>query len=299
MKSVFTAFESFAFKSFDFSGRASLLEYWIVMPTIWALILFLGYGDIVEFWGFLLAREVPPLNPLYWDAVVVFGLTIIPRLTLTVRRLHDSGQSGRWAKLPFISLISGIVLVLGIFSAIATTNTAGNQLGGQLTIFAIFAAMTFGAAESAWDVIFATAAILNAIGWDAIIAMLSELTTPTDQMNINRGISNAAQSAQELPIEVGSMLVVVIIMIGTPFVTAFLHLFFMMSPGKPDHALDKTGPIAGASLRRKGEVSDNPFAGYRYLYAKSPEQEAAQKLAAKQEIKSLYQQRVLGQQQTT
>ena len=54
--------------------------------------------------------------------------------------------------------------------------------------------------------------------------------------------------------------------------------------------------VSGASLRKIGETSDNPFAGYKYLYERSPEQEAAKKEADKEAIRSLYQQRVLGRQ---
>lgn len=296
MKKIGSAFENFAFKAFDFSGRATLLEYWLLIPLIWALILFLAWGDAVEIWGFLLQRQVPPLNPLYWDSFVVFFITLIPRISLTVRRLHDSGKSGKWVKLPGIAVMSSVVLTVGIFSAMASSDAMGSTAGNGLSMIAILMAVAFGAADSAWNVIFATAAAANALGWDAIIALLSEMTTPAEQLDVRQGVSNFAGNFKDAPAEGGSILLIGLVMLATPFVAAFLHIFFMISPTKPDHELDSSTPIAGASLRQKGDISDNPFAGYKYLYDKSPEQEAAHKEAAKREIKSLYQQRVLGQQ---
>ncbi|MGB3247307.1 MAG: DUF805 domain-containing protein [Sulfitobacter sp.] len=299
MKKIGAAFENFVFRPFDFNGRATLLEYWLIMPLVWGLIIFLAHGDLTEMWAMLLERKVPPLNPLYWDALLVFLLTFIPRMSLTVRRLHDSGKSGKWAKLPFIALFSGFILVLGLLSAMATSNVmAGGSQESGLGMAAIVMAIVYGSAESAWDVIFGAAAVANAMGWDAIFAVLAELTTPAQEINVSQGLANVANGVQNSPMEGGTMMIIMVLLITTPFVTAMLHLFFMISPTKPDHDLDSALPIAGASLRKQGEVSENPFAGYKYLYAKTPEQEAANKVAAQEEIKSLYQQRVLGRQPT-
>lgn len=296
MGKFFTPFENFAFKTFDFSGRASLLEYWLVMPVIWSLIFFLLWGDAVEFWGFLLAREVPPLNPLYWDGIFVFLLTIIPRLSLTVRRLHDSGKSGKWAKLPYTTFAFGLYLVLGLLSAlpsVAVSNSLSSGADSEFAAVGMFAMLiAFSSLETMWESAFAAAAVLNAIGWEAIWAALAKLTAAAPDVDT----ATALKNVQDASGQDGVMMLVAVMLIAAPFVTTFLHFFFMISPTKPDHELASSAPIAGSSLRRKGDTSDNPFAGYKYLYDKSPEQEAAHKEAAKREIKSLYQQRVLGQQ---
>ncbi len=295
MKQIGRAFENFAFKAFDFNGRASLLEYWVVMPAIWAVIIFLAIGDGQEFWGMLLARQVPPLNPLYWDAILIFLLTLIPRLSLTVRRLHDCGKSGKWARLPYVCLFSSFWLVIGFGSAILTSNIGNgdNDAFAAMSIFAIFA---FSSVESAWDAIFGVAAIMNALGIDAIIAVLAELFAPAENIDINRGFGNAVDGLQSKPVEEATMILLIVVLVATPFVTAMLHLFFMISPSVPEDERLGSMKMSGSSLRRKGKVSDNPFEGYKYLYERSPEQEAAHKEAAKEEIRSLYQQRVLGQQ---
>ena len=295
-------FENFAFKAFDFSGRATVMEYWLVMTAVWSLILFLLWGDAVEFWGFLLERERPPLNPLYWDGILVFLLTIIPRLSLTVRRLHDSGKSGKWAKLPYTTFAFSLWLVLGLLSALPTvavshglssSSSDGMVAAGMFTMFVALSSF-----DTVWDTIFASAAVLNAIGWEAFWGAIANLTAAAPEVDTAQAFQNAKEGLSDVSGQQGTMMLVAVIMIAAPFVTFFLHIFFMISPTKPDHELDSSAPIAGSSLRRKGDVSDNPFAGYKYLYDKSPEQEAAHKEHAKREIKSLYQQRVLGQQQT-
>jgi uncharacterized membrane protein YhaH (DUF805 family) len=289
MKEVGAAFENFAFKAFDFNGRATRLEYWLIMPLLWGFIIFLFVGDVKEFWDFLLQRRVPPMNPLYWDSIVVFFLTLIPRMSLTVRRLHDSGKSGKWVKLPFTTVVTSFWLVLGLGIALLTLNGPGQEIGIMVLLMGVFGSSLLGSADiSVWSALFSAAAAANAIGWDAIWEIMSNLMPAQADIDINRGVSNAAQSDP-------AMLMIGALIVSLPFITGFLHLFFMISPTLPDHALDRHGPISGASLRRQGDVSDNPFAGYKYLYPKSEEQEAAHKAAAKEEIRSLYQQRVLGQ----
>lgn len=298
MKKLMIPLENFAFKAFDFSGRATLLDYWTVMPLVWALIAFLFYGDVMEGWGMLLARQIPPLNPLYWGSILVFVLTFIPRLSLTVRRLHDSSKSGKWVKLPFLALSSSVVLFLGLMSAMITSGFAngGSGVAEGLGAMAFVMAFAFGSLDNISDTVFASVAVMNAMGWESIIALLSELTTPAQQINVSTGIANIGNDLKEAPAETGVTLLVLLALTAAPFVCVFLHMFFMISPAKPDHDLNGSAPMSGASLRKQGVSSDNPFAGYKHLYEKTPEQKAAAQATAKEEIKSLYQNRVLGSQ---
>ena len=68
----------------DFSGRASVSEYWF-----WILFFWLGWVIIILF------------TKLYyiWD----FGL-FIPTVAVGVRRMHDSNRSGWWLLFPFVNL---------------------------------------------------------------------------------------------------------------------------------------------------------------------------------------------------
>ena len=290
MKKFLSFFENFAFKAMKFDGRASPLEYWCVMPVIWLLILVMVPGDAHAFWGFLLAREVPPLNPFYYESLMLFIITFIPRLSLTVRRLHDSGKSGKWAKLPFVAVSSGLVLILGLGSAILTSNVGGDA--GAMA--AVGMGMAFGGvdSDSIWNSIFAVAAILNAIGWDAIWALFAEMQANVPAPDVAGGISNIAKEMQKEPALTSTMLLVMVVMITTPFVAIMLHFFFMISPSE----LDENSFGAGKRKHKTlvdGPKSANPFAGYKYLYERSPEQEAQLRINQKEEIRSLYQTRVL------
>lgn len=286
-------FENFAFKAMKFDDRASPLEYWCVMPVIWLLIIALAPSDAREFWNFLLARQVPPLNPFYYESLMLFLITFIPRLSLTVRRLHDSGKSGKWAKLPFVVVSSGLVLTVGLGSAILTSNMGS---GGVDDMAAIGMGVAFGAAsdDSIWSSIFTVAAILNAIGWDAIWGLFAEMQANVPAPDVAGGFSSIAKDMQKDPALTTGMLLVMVIMIATPFVAIMLHFFFMISPSELDENSFGAGKRKHKTLV-EGPKSANPFAGYKYLYARSPEQEAQLRASQKQEIRSLYQSRVLAQ----
>lgn len=296
-------FENFAFKAFTFDDRASPLEYWCVMPVIWILIIAMIPGDARAFWNFLLAKEIPPLNPFYYESIMLFVITIIPRLSLTVRRLHDSGKSGKWAKLPFVALSSGFMLTLGLGSAILTSNTglgtSDISIGSASAISAVGMSMALEnhSLDSFWNGIFALAAILNAIGWDAIWSLFVEMQAAMPSPDVADGISNIAKDMQKDPALTSSMLLVMVILIATPFVAIMLHFLFMITPSELDENSFGAGKRKHKTLV-EGPVSANPFAGYKYLYEKSPQQKAVHKAAAQREIRSLYQQRVLGQNAT-
>ncbi len=106
---------------FDFSGRARRKEYWY----------FTLYHAILEVSGLLLAgvsyNENTTIGTVFGAIVVLYILaSIIPTLSVTVRRLHDIDKSGWWYFVSFIPVIGGIwALVL-----MCTDGTKGpNQYG--------------------------------------------------------------------------------------------------------------------------------------------------------------------------
>lgn len=116
------AVETVIFKSFRFSGRASRSEFWwwsLAQSLAFSVAIFadvmtmmqVGYGsdyvaiESLGFWSF-------------WTPILSL-LMFFPALSVTVRRLHDSGKSGFFYFFTFIPVI-GWVLYL-IFMCLPST----------------------------------------------------------------------------------------------------------------------------------------------------------------------------------
>lgn len=287
MRDIFKAFETFFLKGLDFSGRATRLEYWAVMPVVWLIIIALFVGDAQEFWDFLLRRQVPPLNPFYYDSIVVFLLTFIPRLALTVRRLHDVGKSGMWAKLPFVAATSGFILLIGL-SAAAVSIGAGRGSGSMIE--PLMAIVMSGAIGGFWSGLFTFASVLNNIGWDPI---LSGITNLGNQGNAAQGIATFSESTSGMP-GVGPLIMLrMIIMVGTPLISVTLHFYFMTKPTFRDD--NRYGSFSSVSVPLQPKKPEKELLqGYACLFDRTDEEKAIMQANRAEEVKSLYQTRVLG-----
>lgn len=104
--------------TFNFSGRARRKEYWMFALMTFVISFVLTMIDI--FAGLEFAPEVGVLS-------TIFGLIIlIPSLSVTVRRLHDTGRSGAWILIGLIPLIGWIVmLVFMVLDSQPETNRFG------------------------------------------------------------------------------------------------------------------------------------------------------------------------------
>ncbi len=89
----------------QFAGRASRTEFW--MFTLFNFFVFL----LMQFIGGLLAL-LTHVNVFMFLSMVYLLAVFLPSLTLTVRRLHDSGHSGWWALVGFIPMIGWIWLFI-------------------------------------------------------------------------------------------------------------------------------------------------------------------------------------------
>lgn len=87
-------------KYFQISDRAPRSEYWY-----WLLFTILA-SVVLGFIDGLLFMNVQPLSSL-------FGLaTIIPSITVGVRRLHDTGRTGWLLLIAFIPLVGWVLLLI-------------------------------------------------------------------------------------------------------------------------------------------------------------------------------------------
>ena len=91
---------------FNFKGRARRKEYWLfyLFGSIISLIVGIILG-IFEQTANLEGNIV--LGALYLIIVILLSIAF---LSVTFRRLHDTGRSGWWIWIQFIPLIGGIVI---------------------------------------------------------------------------------------------------------------------------------------------------------------------------------------------
>lgn len=107
-------------RSFDFAGRSARPAYWLYTFTYFIILVVLIIFDGVI--GTLSADGVGVLSGL---AMLVH---LIPSLSVTVRRLHDTGRSGWWLLIGLIPLVGIIVLI--VFACLPS-QPGSNRFGGH------------------------------------------------------------------------------------------------------------------------------------------------------------------------
>lgn len=124
-QSIQTVFSKYV----TFSGRASRSEFWWWVLFVFVTNLVLSVIDSVLFgttvtteYGFEASTNTPFLSGL-------FGLaTLLPGISVAVRRLHDRDKSGWWYWLVLIPLVGIIILIVWF----ATEGTRGaNRFGAD------------------------------------------------------------------------------------------------------------------------------------------------------------------------
>lgn len=127
-----------------FEGRARRAEFWyfylfeiIVMVPLYgiglaSLALGGGLSDSTSSTGTSTAPASVPLIVLGAIALVLFSVfalaTLIPRLAVTVRRLHDTGRSGWWIFISYVPFVGGILLLVWLASS---GEYGPNRFGGD------------------------------------------------------------------------------------------------------------------------------------------------------------------------
>ena len=115
-------------RAFDFNGRATRKEFWWFV--FWDIILILIIACLIEgtkiltLYSLSLEEKIPSAIALtkfldYLGSENIFSATlgliyissIIPRISLAVRRLHDIGRSGFWFFLQLVPILNLILLI--------------------------------------------------------------------------------------------------------------------------------------------------------------------------------------------
>lgn len=105
-----------AMKKFaDFSGRARRKEYWMFTLVNYAILMILALLEIA------LLPE-----PTFLPAILYVLVAAVPTLAVTVRRLHDIGNSGWWILINLVPYVGGIaLLVMTLMNSQPGTNEYG------------------------------------------------------------------------------------------------------------------------------------------------------------------------------
>ncbi len=100
-------------KYVTFSGRAQRSEFWWWILLVFSISIILAAVDSFLFgttvrteYGFEASTNTPIFSG-------IFGLvTLLPTISVAVRRLHDLDKSGWWYWIALIPLIGGIILIV-------------------------------------------------------------------------------------------------------------------------------------------------------------------------------------------
>lgn len=102
------ALESFVFKAFDIKGRATRAEYWWPQLILSVVMFCAVFVDILSVANALEVNISPFAYFSPWIALLAF----VPQLTVTARRLHDTGRSGLWYLISFVPFVGPLILLV-------------------------------------------------------------------------------------------------------------------------------------------------------------------------------------------
>ena len=90
---------------FEFSGRSTRMQYWMFSLMSFVVVVAAIFADA--------ALMNLPVGPGSWGGLTLFAVFfhVIPGVTVTVRRLHDSGRAGWWYLISLIPFGSLLLLV--------------------------------------------------------------------------------------------------------------------------------------------------------------------------------------------
>lgn len=115
------AFENY----FNFKGRARRKEFWFFVLFQLIILILIYIIQFVLFYEFF--DEIEKKYDAYILLEFFILITLIPFLSVTVRRLHDTGSSGFWLIALFIPIISVVPLAYLLIKGNGETNKFGEN----------------------------------------------------------------------------------------------------------------------------------------------------------------------------
>lgn len=134
---LISAYIDMFYKFDNFKGRSRRSEFFyatlldiIIIVAYMMIFIFLGYFGYE--YDFLTASETERLGIMYKFVYLIYCIiTFIPRLSLTVRRLHDTGRSGWWLLVGLIPYGVFVVLLFLVTESDPCINKYGTNPKGQ------------------------------------------------------------------------------------------------------------------------------------------------------------------------
>ena len=110
---------------FEFSGRSSRSQYWLFQLVYVVLIVAAVFAD--------LKLNGSPVDGHHFGLFLTFIIFfhLVPQVTVTVRRLHDTGRSGWWYLLGFVPFGGLFVLYWTCCRSEEGPNPYGDLQGGM------------------------------------------------------------------------------------------------------------------------------------------------------------------------
>lgn len=108
------AYKDFFRNYFNWKGRTGRRGFWLVVLINAVILFLLQQADrfiAVNFLGFTI-QEINELKGIYPLTFIFSLLTLIPGITLAIRRLHDINKAGWWALLAFVPVLGNIILII-------------------------------------------------------------------------------------------------------------------------------------------------------------------------------------------
>jgi len=108
-----TALTGFFVNALNFRGRATRGEFWWLQLTLFVVYVIAGNADAQKIiYMEQAARFGGTPNPALLATFWVSLLTLVPLLSLSARRLHDTGRSAFWMLISLVPLIGTVVLLI-------------------------------------------------------------------------------------------------------------------------------------------------------------------------------------------
>lgn len=106
------ALEAYFLNAFNFSGRASRSEFWWAVIAMFGITLIAMVIDAVTVWQSYKTTGTVPLGFTSYLTPVVVLLKLVPNLSVSVRRIHDTGRSARYLYIAWVPVVGWMIRLI-------------------------------------------------------------------------------------------------------------------------------------------------------------------------------------------